>query len=66
MLAYRIVDFLRVKMFMKHRCPDFQGESFHELSIALSAYYIILMHANTIIVSNNYTVHLPVWRSPSK
>ena len=50
-------------MFIKHPCPDFQGEIFHKSSIALSAYY---MYANTIIVFNNYTVCLPVWRSLSK
>ena len=55
--------FLRVEMFIKHPCPDFQGEIFHKSSIALSAYY---MYANTIIVFNNYTVCLQVWRSLSK
>ena len=28
--------------------------NFHQLSLALSAYYITLMHANTIIVFSNY------------
>ena len=56
MLAYCIAGFLRVKLFMKHPCPDFQREIFHESSITLSAYHIILMRANTIIVFNNYRI----------
>ena len=35
-----------------------KGENFHESSIALNAYYIILTPANAVIVFNNYTAAL--------
>ena len=50
--------FVEGKVFMNCPCPDFQGENFHESSIALSAYYIILMPANAITVFNNYIVQV--------
>ena len=62
---YCIASFSKVKIFTNCPCPDFRGGSFHKSSIALiiSAYYIILMADNAIIVFNYYIVHFLVWQS---
>ena len=65
-MMYCIAGFSRRKLFTNWPCPDFLEENFHESSIALSTYYIILMPANAIIVFNNYILRLPLWWNLSK
>ena len=65
-LLYRIAGFFEGKNFHKLSLSRFSRGNFHELSITLSDYYIILTPANAIIIINNSILCLPVWQSLSK